>query len=333
LVTIPVSLIGACAIMLAMGFSINTLTLLSLVLAIGLVVDDAIVMLENIFRHVEEGMSPVAAAFKGSREIAFAVIGMTLTLAAVYAPIGFITGTTGRLFTEFAWTLAGAVLISGFVALTLSPMMCSKLLRHQARHGWFSNLIERALDGLRDGYRTVLRGALKVRWLVIAVGLAVAGSAFVLFAVLKSELAPFEDQGTVVVIGTAPEGATIQYTDSYAQRIEEILAEVPEIERRLVISGSPTVSNLISFNRLTPWEERDRKQQEIVDELVPKMATVAGLRAFSSNPPPLGQSVRALPVEFVIKTSQPYRELERMVETVLARASENPGLVNLDTDL
>src|SRR5690606_32426520 len=119
----------------------------------------------------------------------------------------------------------------------------------------------------------------------------------------------------------------------YAQRIEEILAEVPEIERRLVISGSPTVSNLISFNRLTPWEERDRKQQEIVDELVPKMATVAGLRAFPSNPPPLGQSVRALPVEFVIKTSQPYRELERMVETVLARASENPGLVNLDTDL
>ncbi len=333
LVTIPVSLIGVCFIMMALGFSINTLTLLALVLAIGLVVDDAIVMLENIFRHVEEGMSPVAAAFKGSREIAFAVIGMTLTLAAVYAPIGFITGTTGRLFTEFAWTLAGAVLISGFVALTLSPMMCSKLLRHQAQHGWFYNLIERALDGLRDGYRTVLRGALKVRWLVIAVGLAVAGSAFVLFAVLKSELAPFEDQGTVVVIGTAPEGATIQYTDSYAQRIEEILAEVPEIERRLVISGSPTVSNLISFNRLTPWEERDRKQQEIVDELVPKMATVAGLRAFPSNPPPLGQSVRALPVEFVIKTSQPYRELERMVETVLARASENPGLVNLDTDL
>src|SRR5690606_31901788 len=177
LVTIPVSLIGACAIMLAMGFSINTLTLLSLVLAIGLVVDDAIVMLENIYRHIEEGMAPKEAAFKGSREIAFAVIGMTLTLAAVYAPIGFITGTTGKLFTEFAWTLAGAVLISGFVALTLSPMMCSVLLKQQTSHGRFYTIIENALEGLRRGYRRSLWWALRGRWFVLLVGFGVAAAA------------------------------------------------------------------------------------------------------------------------------------------------------------
>ncbi|MET4697900.1 multidrug efflux pump [Constrictibacter sp. MBR-5] len=333
LVTIPVSLIGSCAIMLALGFSINTLTLLALVLAIGLVVDDAIVMLENIYRHVEEGMSPVRAAFQGSREIAFAVIGMTLTLAAVYAPIGFITGTTGKLFTEFAWTLAGSVLISGFVALTLSPMMCSVLLRHQTTHGWFYNAVENVLEGMRRGYRRLLWSALRARWLVLGVGIAVAGFAVLVFGQLKSELAPIEDQGTIAVLGTAPEGATLQYTDTYARQIEDILGSVPEIERSLVISGSPTVQNLISFNRLALWDDRDRKQQEITASLAPKMSQVAGLRAFATNPAPLGQSIRSRPVEMVIQTSQSYRDLETMVEEILRRASQNARLLNLDTDL
>ena len=333
LVTIPVSLIGGFAMMLAFGFSINTLTLLALVLAIGLVVDDAIVMLENIYRHVEEGMPPFQAALKGSREIGFAVVGMTLTLAAVFAPIGFITGTTGRLFTEFAWTLAGAVLISGFVALTLSPMMSSKLLRHETKHGWFYTVVERFLNALTRLYQRSLRTALRLRVLVLLIGAGVAGSSFLLFGVLKSELAPVEDQGTLVVLGTAPEGATIQYTDHYARQVEAILKEVPEIERSMVVSGFPTVTNMISFNRLTDWDERTRKQQAITQELTPKMAQVAGLRAFPTNPPPLGQSVRSLPVEFVIQTSRGYRELEQMVEKVLARASQNPGLVNVDTDL
>ena len=333
LVTIPVSLIGSCAMMMALGFSINTLTLLSVVLAIGLVVDDAIVMMENIFRHVEEGMPPYQAALTGSREIAFAVVGMTLTLAAVYAPIGFITGTTGRLFTEFAWTLAGAVLISGFVALTLSPMMCSKLLRHQTKHGWFYNVVERGLNGLTKGYQRALRLALRGRVVVLLIGAMVAGTCVLLVGVLKSELAPTEDQGTVVVIGTAPEGSTIQYTAHYAEQIEAILAEVPEIERSLVISGSPTVTNLISFNRLTDWEVRDRKQQEIVQSLMPKISQVAGLRAFPTNPQPLGQSVRSRPVEFVIQTSRTYRDLERMVDEIITKAQANPGLTNVDTDL
>ena len=174
-VTIPASLLGAFAIMYLLGFTVNTLTLLAMVLAIGLVVDDAIVVLENIYRHIEEGMAPMAAAFQGSKEIGFAVVAMTLTLAAVYAPIGFMSGTTGRLFTEFAWALAGAVIISGFVALTLSPMMCSRMLKHQASHGWMYNMVERALVGLTNGYRAALRGTLKIRPLVLLVGLVFAG--------------------------------------------------------------------------------------------------------------------------------------------------------------
>jgi multidrug efflux pump len=230
-VTIPVSLIGAFALMYALNFTINTLTLLSLVLAIGLVVDDAIVMLENIFRHVEDGKSPKEAAFIGSREIGFAVISMTLTLAAVYVPIGFMGGTTGKLFTEFAWTLAGAVLVSGFVALSLTPMMCSKLLRSNVKHGAIYNAIEWFLRRLTSGYRVLLGLALSARPVVILIGLAVAGSSYFLFNNLKSELAPYEDQGTVVTVFLAPEGATVGYTDRYAAQLEGIFAKTADVDR------------------------------------------------------------------------------------------------------
>jgi multidrug efflux pump len=241
LVTIPVSLIGAFALMYALGFSINTLTLLALVLAIGLVVDDAIVMLENIYRHVENGMAPMKAALVGSREISFAVVAMTITLAAVYAPIGFMTGITGRLFTEFAWTLAGAVIVSGFVALSLSPMMCSKLLKHQDEHNLLYRIVERFLNGISKLYRALLKGALAVRPLVLLVGLAVAGGSYFLFNVLKSELAPIEDQGNILTVFRAPEGATIEYTDAYAKKLEDIALAVPEADRVFVVSGNPTV--------------------------------------------------------------------------------------------
>ena len=257
LVTIPVSLIGAFAIMYALGFSINTLTLLALVLAIGLVVDDAIVMLENIYRHIEEGMPPVKAALLGSREISFAVIAMTITLAAVYAPIGFMTGLTGRLFTEFAWTLAGAVIVSGFVALTLSPMMCSKLLKHQDRHNLLYRIIERFLNGTTSAYRALLKGALAVRPLVLLLGLAVAGSSYFLFQTLKSELAPVEDQGNIFAVFRGPEGATIEYTDANARKLEEIAMKVPEADRVFSVRrpsskfGSPFAS-MITFSSTVP---------------------------------------------------------------------------------
>jgi multidrug efflux pump len=251
LVTIPVSLIGAFALMHVLGFSVNTLTLLALVLAIGLVVDDAIVMLENIWRHIEEGMPPFKAALVGSKEIGFAVVAMTLTLAAVYAPVAFMTGRTGKLFIEFALTLAGAVLVSGFVALTLSPMMCSKLLRRTERHGRLYNWIERGIVGLTAGYRRALGVALRQRLVVLAVAFVLPSCAIVLlFGALKQELAPTEDRGTVMSIFVGPEGGTIQYTDGYAQRLEKILANTADVTRYFVVAGFPLVSQGLSFTGL-----------------------------------------------------------------------------------
>jgi multidrug efflux pump len=333
LVTIPVSLIGAFALMYALGFSINTLTLLAIVLAIGLVVDDAIVVLENIYRHVENGAAPHQAAFRGAREIGFAVVAMTLTLAAVYLPIGFMTGKTGRLFTEFAWTLAGAVLVSGFVALSLSPMMCAKLLRHETKHGVAYRIIERGLKAMTSGYRRILGRALSA-WPVIAlIGVGVVAAIAVLYVNLKSELAPFEDQGTVVGIFIASEGATIDAIDAYARKLEEIYAAEPDVDRYFVVVGNPVVNQGISFVKLTPWNERTRTQKEVAADLAPKMFAVPGVMAFPINPPPLGQSVRNKPVEVVIKTSRPYRELETMVDALMAKVAESPVLLNLETDL
>jgi len=219
LVTIPVSLVGAFALMYVFGFTINTLTLLAMVLAIGLVVDDAIVMLENIVRHVEEGMPPFEAALKGSKEIGFAIIAMTLTLAAVYVPLAFSTGRTGKLFIEFALTLAGSVLVSGFTALTLSPMMCSKLLRGDNGKGRFYQAGERVLHWVDTRYRSVLSGALKWRWVMMGVAATIFALAIGLFLWLPRELAPAEDQGFIMGIGIAPQGSTVEYTDKYAKQM------------------------------------------------------------------------------------------------------------------
>ena len=333
LVTIPVSLVGAFALMYAFGFSINTLTLLAMVLAVGLVVDDAIVMLENIHRHVEEGMAPFQAALVGAREIGFAVLAMTVTLASVYAPIGFMTGRTGRLFTEFALALAGAVLVSGFVALSLSPMMSSKMLRHAEKHGRLYRTIESGIVLLTRGYRRALAATLEARWLVVLAGLLVAGSSFFLFTTLKSELAPIEDRGTIVGMGIAPEGSTLEFTDHYAKQIEALYQQVPEIRQYFLVTGFPVVSQVISFSRLVDWEERERKQQEVAAELAPRMFGIPGLMAFPVNPPSLGQSPVEKPVQFVIQTSQPYEELQKLVDALLAEARNYPGMVNLDTDL
>jgi multidrug efflux pump len=333
LVTIPVSLVGAFALMYAFDFSINTLTLLALVLAIGLVVDDAIVMLENIHRHVEEGMSPYQAALVGSKEIGFAVLAMTVTLASVYAPIGFMTGRTGKLFTEFAWALAGAVLVSGFVALSLSPMMSSKMLHHVERHNVFYRVIESGIVGLTRGYRRALAATLGARWLVVLAGLLVAGSSYFLFTTLKSELAPTEDRGVFMGIGIAPEGSTLDFTDHYARQIEQIYKSVPEIKQYFVVTGYPVVSQMISFARLFDWEKRERKQQAISGSLAPRFFGIPGLLAFPVNPPSLGQSFVEKPVSMVVQTSQPYEQLQVMVDKLLAEARQYPGMVNLDSDL
>ncbi|MBV7484274.1 efflux RND transporter permease subunit [Bordetella sp. BOR01] len=333
IVTIPVSLIGACALMYLFGFSINTLTLLAMVLAIGLVVDDAIVVLENIFRHIEEGMPRRQAAFQGAKEIGFAVVAMTLTLVTVYAPLVFATGRTGRLFIEFALTLAGAVLVSGFVALTLTPMMCSVLLRHEPRHNRWYNLVEGWLNALARGYRRMLGVALRHRAVVVVLGLAVAAASGVLFSVVKSELAPIEDRGVIFGTVTSPEGATLNYTLESMLEIERFYADIPEGAANQVSVGFPTVSDGTAILRLKPWEQRTRTQQEIARELQPKFAALPGIKAFPTNPPSLGQSARTKPVEFIIMSQASYPELAKLVEVFLDQLRKYPGLQNLETDL
>ena len=333
LVTIPVSLVGAFTFMYLFGFSVNTLTLLAMVLAIGLVVDDSIVVLENIHRHLEEGMSRLDAALLGAREIAFAVMAMTLTLAAVYAPLAFQTGRTGRLFIEFALALAGAVLVSGFVALTLSPMMCSKLLKHEEKHGRFYNMTERWFQRLIAGYTRLLDRALHHRLYVFAAAILVAGISVVLGMVLRSELSPVEDRGVIFGFVSAPEGATVRYTGDNVKKLEEIYRTVPETARYNGFAGFPTVSDGIAIAQLKPWDERTRSQQEIVSSLMPEFAKIPGVRAFPTNRPSLGQSPRSRPVEFVIMSQAPFEVLQRYVDAVIAEASKNPGLQNLDSDL
>jgi multidrug efflux pump len=326
LVTIPVSLVGACIFMLALGFTINTLTLLAAVLAIGLVVDDAIVMMENIYRHIERGESPKAAAIKGAKEIGFAIIAMTLTLAAVYAPVGFQGGTVGKLFTEFAWTLAGAVLVSGFVALTLTPMMCSLLLRHEPKHNAVYNGIGRFLDGLTEGYRRLLGATLRFKPIVLLIGAALAAGGLYAGSTLKRELAPTEDQGLFIGFFQAPEGATLEYTDSYARKIEGYYKQVPEINRFFVAVGFPVdVTSGISFVRVKDWDQRERSIFDITRSLFPQFMGTPGVMAFPITPSAFGVDFLGKPVSVMILTTEPYPELARMMDTLVKRVSAIPG--------
>ncbi len=333
LVTIPVSLIGAFTVMYVLGFSINTLTLLAMVLAIGLVVDDAIVMLENIYRYIEQGMTPREAAFKGSREIAFAIIAMTLTLAAVYAPMAFQTGRTGKLFTEFALTLAGAVLVSGFTALTLSPMMCSRLLKHETSHGVWYQRVEALLRALDVGYRRQLTRALNWRKTMMSAAAVMSVAMVGVFLLLPQELAPNEDQGLMIGFAIAPEGSTLAYTDSYVQRMADHYKDLPEVAMYFQITGFPVVTQGINFARFVDWSERDRSAGEIVASLFPQFMGIAGVLAFPVMPPPLGQQDFGQPVQFVIQTTGTWEDLDGIVQRMLAKMRDNPQLTNPDSDL
>lgn len=333
LVTIPVSLIGAFALMALFGFSINTLTLLALVLAIGLVVDDSIVVLENIYRHIEEGLKPFDAAIKGAREIGFAVVAMTLTLAAVYAPLAFTPGRTGRLFAEFALALAGAVVVSGFVALTLSPMMCSKLLRHNPKPSRFDRGMERVLNGITRGYSRVLAASLRVRWLVVAVMVASAAGSWLLLQNTRQELAPIEDRGVILASINGPDGATLSYTRRYSDAIERLGADYPEFNTIFSNVGNPSVAQGSVFLRAKPWEERTRTTQDIARELGPRMAALPGVSAFAITPPSLGQGFRERPINYVIVTSDSYENLSATVRKFQDELAKNPKFVQVDTDL
>jgi multidrug efflux pump len=355
IITIPVCLVGTFALMALAGFSINTLTLLALVLAIGLVVDDAIVVLENIYRHIEEGLDPFSASIKGVREVGFAVIAMTVTLAAVYAPLAFTPGRTGRLFIEFALALAGAVVVSGFIALTLSPMMCSLLLKHNAKPSWFDRTMEKLLTGLTAGYESMLawlvttgydrqhqqsgfgssvkRFFLNARWIVVAVMLVSAGAIAWVLPGMKRELSPLEDRGQVLAVVTAPDGATLGYTNRYVDAIERMGAPYKEFDRIFVSSGNPTVSQANVFFRAVDWDERKRSTLEVARELQPKLAGLPGVTAFPITPPSLGQGFRERPVNFVIVTTDSYQNLAAVTRQFMDEIAKNPGILSADIDL
>jgi len=348
IITIPVSLVGTFALMQWAGFSINTLTLLALVLAIGLVVDDAIVMLENIYRHIEEGMEPFAAAIKGAQEIGFAIVAMTLTLVAVYAPLAFTPGRTGRLFVEFALALAGAVLVSGFVALTLSPMMCSLLLKHNPQPHWFDRTMERGLTALSQAYARLLRWLLtaryrgagvmgaacvQARWLVLALMAVSALTLWWVYPQMKQELSPLEDRGTIVANITAPDGATLDYTNRYALELEQIGRDYPEFDRIFANIGNPTVSQGSVVYRTVDWEQRSRSTLDLARQLQPRLAGLPGVNAFPITPPSLGQGFRSRPLHYVIQTSDSYENLSAVAEQVLAEMAKNPGILSPDVDL
>src|SRR5574341_8138 len=274
-----------------MGFTINVLTLLGVVLAIGLVVDDAIVVLENCHRHVEMGKDPVQASADGSREIAFAVVAMSLTLTAVFAPVAFVPGNTGRLFAEFALTVASAVAVSGFVALTLTPMMCSRILKEHEKHGGVYLAMERFFHALTEDYRRLLARLLGAKKLVVPTFFAVLAGAVAMLVTLKDELSPQEDRGFFIALVIAPEGASLDYTDGYMRQVEALFAAVPEIRSffTAVAPGleRPNPVNLgIAFSQLAPWEERGRSTQAVTGELAPKMfGGLPGVLAFPVNPP------------------------------------------------
>lgn len=335
LVTIPISLIGVLALMYMLNFSINTLTMLAMVLAIGLVVDDAIVVLENVYRHMEEGMDAIHAAAKGMREVGFAVVAMTLTLATVFLPVALTPGRTGQLFVEFAVTLACAVLISGFTALTLSPMMCSRLLKKQGEkpEPKWSQKIERWISQLEHGYTRLLKRTLTNRPLILGAVGAIFVASYFLLTGLQSELSPAEDRGVIFGIGIAPEGATIQYSDEYAKQMEAILQSVPEYDWNFIAVGFPFVTQTFTVLGLKPWEERSRNSLAIIGEVSPKLFGITGTLNFAINPASLGQGARSQPVEFVLQTTGSYASLDGQVGKLMGKLQENPNIQTPDSDL
>ncbi|HSX71524.1 MAG TPA: efflux RND transporter permease subunit, partial [Pseudomonas sp.] len=325
--------VGTFAMMSLAGFSINTLTLLALVLAIGLVVDDAIVVVENIHRHIEEGKTPFDAALEGAREIAVPVISMTITLAAVYAPIGFLEGLTGALFKEFALTLAGAVIISGIVALTLSPMMCSRLLRHEENPSGLAHKLDQIFDRLKRRYQTALHGTLNTRPVVIVFGVIVLCLIPVLLMFSKNELAPEEDQGIVFLFANAPQPTNLDYMNAYTDQFVKIFKEFPEYYSSFQINGFDGVQSGIGGFLLKPWGERERTQMELLPIVQSRLNDIPGLQIFGFNLPSLPGTGEGLPFQFVVNTPNDYESLLQVTERIKQRAMESGKFAFLNVDL
>jgi multidrug efflux pump len=365
-IAIPVSLIGTFTVVYFLGFTINILTLLAMVLAIGLVVDDAIIMLENVYRHMEMGKSRMRAAFDGAKEIGFAILATTIALVAVFVPVGLLTGRVGRLFNEFGIAVAVAVLISGFVALTLTPMLCSRILKRAApggtgtsepedapptpeaaaaveegmgseaeARGWRGSF-NRFFHGLHVNYERLLRGALARRRAVMVSALGLVLAIVALFVFLPSELVPVEDRGLIFNIILAPEGSTLAYTDRYVRQAEAIYAQVPEVAAYfsavgLGFGGPGRVTDAFMFVRLKPYGERQRSQQQIVGSLFPRMLGIPGVLAIPINPPSLGGGF-GRPVQYVLQADS-YEELQQHMGAMMGESMKLGYLLNMDTDL
>jgi multidrug efflux pump len=322
IVTIPLSLVGVCFVLFALGYSINLLTLLAMVLAIGLVVDDAIVVVENIHRHIEEGKSPTDAAVVGMKEIFGPIVSMTITLAAVYAPIGFTQGLTGTLFREFAFTLAGAVIISGIVAVTLSPMMSSKLLKpHGGSHG-FAGFVDRVFTKIENWYGRRLAGSLAYRGVTLVIVVAMLGTTAFLFTKTASELAPEEDQGAYLGLVNAPKYATAEYTQHFAAGFTRAGETIPEVDDTFLIVGIDGAGGGFVGFKLKPWDERTKKGAETKQEIQNLLNANAGVQAFVFAPPSLPGSAGGLPIQYVLRTigdpSQAYEVAEQVRRKAMA---------------
>jgi multidrug efflux pump len=324
---VPLSLIGGALIMLLLGFSLNLLTLLAMVLAIGLVVDDAIIIVENVHRHIEQGETPFEAALNGAREMATPVIAMTLTLVAVYAPIGFMGGLVGALFTEFAFTLAGAVLISGVVALTFSPMLSGKVLKARSEDGENRSRFERAVENnferLAGGYRRTLDWTLASTGTVVVLAVIILASIFGMFRLSQNELAPTEDQGVLLYSGAAPQTATLDYMETYGAQLQERFEQLPGYDESFMLLGALSPNTVFGGFKLKPWDEREISQFEVEPMLQQAVSEVTGLRTSVFTRPAIPGAGDGLPMQFVITTARPYDELVEVADGLLGQAFQS----------
>lgn len=332
-ITIPLSMLGAAALMAMFGFSINLLTLLAMVLAIGLVVDDAIIVVENVHRHIEEGHSPARAALIGAREVAAPVIAMTLTLAAVYAPIGLMGGLTGSLFKEFAFTLAGSVLISGIIALTLSPVMSSFLLNQHQQESWMSLQAERFFSRLGNAYGRLLNLSLHHRWVTCCVALIVLISLPLLYHSAKTELAPVEDQATVLTAIKTPQNASIEYVEKFGQKWNQVMSTLPEQSNLWLINGINGVSNSIGGVNFVDWEKRKRNADQIQSDMQNRVNSIEGSSVFAFQLPSLPGTTGGLPVQMVIKSAGGYNQVYEAMESLKEAARQSGLFMVVDSDL
>lgn len=332
LVAIPLSMIGAFAVMQAFGYTINLLTLLSFVLAIGLVVDDAIIVVENVDRHMKEGKTPFESALMGARELGGPIIAMTIVLIAVYVPIGYQGGLTGALFTEFAFTLAGAVTVSGVIALSLSPMMASRIFRADQDNTWLVHKIDHLFERLHASYQRRLHGSLDTWQVQIVMGVVLLFGAVYLFATSASELAPQEDQGLVAAHVQGAPNATAQQMQGYARQAYELSKELPEYDQMFQLTGIPTINQGIGGVLFKPWDERERSAKELQQVLQEKWNTIAGAHIAAFQFPPL-PGARGLPLQFVIKTTDSFENLNEVAQKVVGKAQASGMFFFVDSDL